>query len=484
MLRVRLDAGRVKKEALINLINFSKDNNLKLLITARAGLELHNILPEKILDTYYRVKELGFNTHQSLTDNVRAIVLDPYDGIAKDSKIDCFRVLEQIKKELIDNSKYFGMLPRKFNTAFIGRVTPLINFWGNDLVFALSKKDNRFGFNIYIGGKNSEVAKDIDIFIEPKDAKELFFAILDTFLEHGLKESRAKTRIFHLIEKIGIKSLRDLISKRVGCKLESSGELLVKSSKYKIYTKLKDNTFAKVLDCNYGEINLNSAIDKIKDFKDIRVGVDQSLHAIGINKKEDEDTKSSLITACAGARYCPLSLWDIKRDIKELNLEIFKKEGINIGFSGCLKGCGRHHHNHIGLVGLRSNMFGKTQKAIRVFIGSSESKNRAPARLLYYAVPVNRAKELFKTIIDEYKTKDYKDFDEFNNHLNQFSTELLQLWFILRQLIKLDKELIKLFHTKDSEDSLLKEIKKLDVYPKKDELYENINILSHKLWDY
>jgi ferredoxin-nitrite reductase len=481
MLRVRLDGGRVEKSKFTKLIYLAKQENLKLLITARAGLELHYIKPSKILDIYYRVKELGLTTHQSLTDNVRAITLDPYDNIAKDSKIDGFNILEQIRDELIDNPKYFGMVPRKFNTTIIGRVTPLINIWGNDLVFALAKSGNLYGFNVYIGGKNSEVAKDIDIFIEPKDTKRLFFAILDTFLEHGFRGSRSKVRIFYLLEEIGANKLRELIEKKYQAKLQTKGQLLMQSSKYQISTELKDNTFAKVLNCNNGEINLDKALTYLKEFSNIRVGVDQNLHIIGVKVKED--IKTSSIIACAGARYCPLALWDIKQDIKELELEEFQKEGINIGFSGCLKGCGRHHHNHIGLVGLRSNMFGETQKAIRVFIGSSELPNPTPARLLFYAVPMNRAKELFKTIINEYKLGDYRDFNEFNNHLNQFSIELLQLWFILRQLTKLNSNLIELFHSKNSETKLFKEIKKLEIYPKKEELFDNINILSHQLWD-
>jgi hypothetical protein len=128
-------------------------------------------------------------------------------------------------------------------------------------------------------------------------------------------------------------------------------------------------------------------------------------------------------------------------------------------------------------------MFGPTQKALRVFIGATQSPKPTPARLLYYAVPINRVELLFKDIINEYKLKDYKDFNEFNNHLLQFEIETLQLWFILRGLIKLDNNLVELFHSDNSNDRLIEALKKLDIYPKDKELYEAINILSHKLWD-
>ena len=482
MLRVRLDGGELEKSKFKELINLAKKKNLKLITTARAGLELHYIYPDDILEVYNIVKQIGFTTHQSLTDNVRAIILDPLDGLTNNSFIDSYPILEDIKNTLLDNPKYFGMIPRKFNCAIVTTTNPQINFWGNDLLFALAKGDNGYGFNVYMGGKNSEVAKSANIFIYPNDLKRLFFAIVDTFLEYGLRESRSKTRLYHLILELGIKDIRAKIEQKFGSKLLNEQKLLMQNSDFKEYIKLKDNTYAKAINCNYGEIDLDRVLSIINSAKKVRVGANQRLYLIGIKEKSNFED-DSLIVACAGARYCPLSLWDIKKDINELNLERFAKEKINIGFSGCLKGCGRHHHNHIGLVGLRSNMFGKTQKALRVFIGSCELPNPTPARLLYYAVPLNAIDRLFEVIINEYKTKNYKDFNEFNLHLNQFSTELLQLWFILRQLTLLDDTLIELFHTKNSQKQLLAKIQELKIYPKKDELFDNINILSHQLWD-
>ena len=45
-----------------------------------------------------------------------------------------------------------------------------------------------------------------------------------------------------------------------------------------------------------------------------------------------------------------------------------EKHGIKVGFSGCMKGCGRHKHADIGIVGLRSNKFGENDKAARIFL--------------------------------------------------------------------------------------------------------------------
>ena len=36
----------------------------------------------------------------------------------------------------------------------------------SDIYFALAKKDNIYGFNVFLGGKNTQIAQDADIFLE------------------------------------------------------------------------------------------------------------------------------------------------------------------------------------------------------------------------------------------------------------------------------------------------------------------------------
>jgi ferredoxin-nitrite reductase len=480
MLRIRGDNSFTSCK-LKELILVVKKYNLELVITARAGLEIHNISKDLILELYNIVNLIGFKTSGSLTDNVRAIVTDPYDSIAQDSYIDSLEIVKQIQKQLANNSKYLGLLPRKFNTAIIGKLTPHINPWGNDLLFALAKNNDTYGFNIYLGGKNSETAKCANIFVEAKDTKRLFFAILDSFLELGLRGSRSKTRLYYLLETIGISKFREQVELNFGKKLQTSQKLLMQSSKFRAFTKLKSGKYGKVYECNYGKINLDRALDILSKESNIRIGADQNLHILNVEK---ESTKpSSSIVACVGAKYCPLSLWNIKDDIAKLNLAQFKELGINVGFSGCLKGCGRHQHSHIGLVGLRSNMFGKTQRALRVFIGSCEVPKPTPARLLYYAVPESKVDGLFKAIINDYKFGNYSSFNQYNSYLNSYDIEVLQLWFILKQLVNIDSKINTLFHTPNRQQELLSALQALKIYPQKANLYENINTLSHLLWD-
>jgi ferredoxin-nitrite reductase len=483
MIRIRFDGLNIPDEHLKIILEIAKEFNLSIILTARGGLELHKIDPKDLLFIYKKIQKSGIKTHQTLTDNFRSIVTDPLCDLEEDLGFNTQKIIASIRDFFLDNKEFFGTIPRKFNTAIISTKTPIDSFWGNDALFGLAKKENRLGFNLYLGGKNSEVAKSADIFILPEDIKNLFIAIARVFNEDGLRGSRSKTRMFHLIEKIGMESLREKIEIKFGSKLQRAGELLLKRKLRKIESlKIKDNLFIEKVESKYGEIKL-TLLEKILELKDvtIRFGIDQNIYLISkkpINLKESR--KNLQITACVGARYCPLSLWDIKEDVDFLPIKRLKKLNIKVGFSGCLKGCGRHYHSDIGLIGLRTNLYAPTEKAFRVFLGAIY--DTTPARMLYYSVPKRSFNSLLETILDDFETSKEKSFVDFSQKvLSKYSIETLQLWFLLKGLGEIQEDLQKLFLSGNEEFLLETLEKKFQINLKN--LNETIRKLSHELWD-
>ena len=222
---------------------------------------------------------------------------------------------------------------------------------------------------------------------------------------------------------------------------------------------------------------------------EIRLGIDQNFHLLGGEEKVSPSFEEvSLITACAGARYCPLSLWDIKEDVHLLPTERLKKHNISLGFSGCLKGCGRHYFTDMGLIGLRTNLYGATEKALRVFMGAVETPEVTPSRMLYYSVPLRKITELFDVIIDDFERSTLDDFETFSYKvLNQHDIEFLQLWYIARQLYVMDASIFTLFFSTSEVEineakifDYLKELTKESGH----EVYAMLTReLSHRLWD-
>ena len=69
MLRVRVDGGVISKEQLEHIAKVATEFDLKILLTARAQIELHNIMPKDILQVYTIVNS-KLTTWQTLTDNL------------------------------------------------------------------------------------------------------------------------------------------------------------------------------------------------------------------------------------------------------------------------------------------------------------------------------------------------------------------------------------------------------------------------------
>ena len=108
--------------------------------------------------------------------------------------------------------------------------------------------------------------------------------------------------------------------------------------------------------------------------------------------------------------FCQYAYWNIKDEIQSLPLVKIENNNILVGFSGCLKGCAKHEHSDIGLVGLKSDLHGKREKTARIYLGGLYTFGEATARIIFDAIPLNALKELLEIIIDEYEKSTYSQF--------------------------------------------------------------------------
>ena len=490
MVRLRIDGGRITVERLERIATIAQQYGAEIIITARAQLELHGLKATTVLSVWQALREAGVTTLQTLTDNFRAIVTDPFDGVAQSSRMEVYGLIEKMQQMVIDNPKWMGMLPRKFNTAICATEATHTHFFGNDLYFALARKEAQWGFNVYLGGKNSHTAQPADLFVLPDDLPELFMAVATLFLEEGLRESRARTRLYHLIEAVGMDTVRSKIVAQCRCRVARAGELAVSKAPFAATVPLKGGGYGVCVASRYGSVSAERLLEVVafakKERLEVRLGIDQNLYLIGLKHQHHPFTHTpaaAQVTACAGSRYCALSLWDIKEDVAFLPLERLEKYQIQVGFSGCLKGCGRHHHCDIGLVGLRTNAYGKTQKAARIFLGGEYTHGTAPARLIFPSVPLTHLHKVIDVIIDTFEQSGEADFEEFSRYwLNPLSSEFVLLWFLARCYLANPPRLESV-----DEESLyarLKATEGFDAVASEDGAYlPAIKAMMHALWD-
>jgi len=438
MVRVRITAGRITVLKLAQLVQLSREYSLDMIITMRAQIELHGMHADNVMPVWKRLEEAGFTTWQTLTDNFRNIVTDPFDGVSKTSQIEVYPLIKEMESLFLKNPDYVGTLPRKFNTAICGTLDSSHSFFSNDLYFALAKKGDLWGFNLYLGGKNSEMAKDAGIFVTPEKVILMFEAVIKTYMNHGLRGTRSKTRLFHLLQKIGMDAFKTHLRSYYPKTLQSAGTLQTEKTTIQEFTLLRDGRHAFCYTSRLGELDPEE-LSLLNDYASseklsIRLGVDQNIYLFGLGKTEvpfKTHFSPSKLSVCAGNRYCALSLFDMKEEAKMLPLERLRTLKVSVGYSGCLKGCGKHQHVDIGLIGLRTAIFGPTQKSVRFFLGGQYTYGKAPARLILMAVPLHGLNDLVHTVLDEFVQSSYSDFEYFSQKiLNRYSTDFLALWFL------------------------------------------------------
>ncbi|DAB29832.1 MAG TPA: ferredoxin--nitrite reductase [Sulfurimonas sp. UBA12504] len=438
-LRVRIAAGRLTPQEFSALAQIVSAYDLHIILTARAGLQLHGLDAKNILDVFYKVNALGLTTWQSFGDNVRNIVCDVYDGVGEFCEIEVYPILMQMQERVLKNPRYVGMLPRRISVGISGNRANVLSLFANDLYFALAQKENIFGFNVYMGGKNSEMAQNADIFLQTSEVSDFFVAFIEAFFLHGSRGSRLKTRLFYMLENIGIEKFKAYIQNEYKKPFQNAGQTILEKAKFNECQRLKDGSYAFCYQTDFARLNAAQmhCIAQYASEHDaaIRLGIDHNIYLLGLKEADTAFApahKNATILACAGSEYCPYSYWNIKDETSYLPLEKILKHRILVGFSGCAKGCARHQHSDIGLIGLRTNNFGNAEGGARVFLGAQHTKGKSVGRMIFSMVPLQHLHTLLNLIIAMYEESGYGDFEMYAQKvLNQYSEDFLALWFLL-----------------------------------------------------
>ncbi len=241
-----------------------------------------------------------------------------------------------------------------------------------------------------------------------------------------------------MLQEIGMDSFKTHLQSYYPKALQNAGTLQTEKSSTREFTLLHNDQYAFCYLSRFGEIDAEE-LSMLTDYASkeklsIRLGVDQNIYLFGLKEPEVPFKNLSTparLSVCAGNRYCDLSLFDMKEEANMLPFERLNKLNVSLGYSGCLKGCGKHQHVDIGLVGLRTAIFGPTQKSLRFFLGGEYTYGEAPARLILFAVPLHGLNDLIHVVLDEFVQSNYSDFECFSQEvLNRFSTNFLALWFL------------------------------------------------------
>ena len=243
-LRLRFPAGRISNESLLLLANIAKEYNLQIILTARAGIQLHGLQSNNILEVFTKINNDEISTYQSFGDNIRNITSDIFDGVGKYNIIEVYSYIEKMQSYILNNKEYLGLLPRRLSIGISGSYANVNSFFASDIYFALAKKDDIYGFNVYLGGKNTQIAQEANIFLPKDDLVDFFIAFIEVFNKYGLRFDRNNNRLFHLIEKIGMEKLKEYLQIAYKKQWQTKGETLLEKVNFSEFEKLKNGKYS------------------------------------------------------------------------------------------------------------------------------------------------------------------------------------------------------------------------------------------------
>lgn len=425
-------------------------------LTTRGQIEFRHLNLHELPSVLKELESVGITTFQTAGDNFRGVITSPLDAYSKTSLIDCETLFNDIQDVFLKNEDYIGTLPRKFNTGILGDTINDCNIFGHDCAFVLASKNEELGFNLYLGGKVGVQARPLNLFIKPEQVKTVFKTIVDLFKKYGFRDNRNKNRMTYFLDEIGIEEFEKAVIQTSNLDLETAGILLVKDE-YKINKtstiSLKDNKTAIYFPIPSGIFSagdLESLGTLMKGTNSImRLTHEQSFFIITDNENIDLIKNSAVYNkyssfhsiyfnnqiACAGINECSFGVISSKADAIEMAIYLNQYIPIENGkvrmyWSACPKGCGVNGVADIGFEGaIAKDKNGNSCDGVKIFIGGKATKSVLEARQLTKAIPIPKAQEIVRELLNIYKNEriDDESFENFDSRiLSVLSIEQIQ----------------------------------------------------------
>ena len=454
MIRVRIPGGQLTSQQAEVIGRLARDYGQDYIdLTTRMQLEYRYMKIEDIPTVLKELQSVGISSYQTGVDNFRNILNDPLDGIGMDNILPSQALVEKLQAKFLHNPEWISVLPRKFNTGISGSMANRANAFGQDCCFVLAQKDGHYGYNLFLGGKVGQIAKNADIFLKDDDeVAAAFQAIIELFRDNGFRDNRNKNRLFFLIEAVGMQNISSAIREKAGIDFARSGETLTIMENFDPKhgrIQMRDGSYAVHAVIPSGIFtgsDMILAAETARRFGDenIRLDVEQSLYITGVTER---DISTAIHTpffekyknvntpyfnnmiACAGTEHCPFGVIPNKPDAIEMSAYLSEAVPLDEGmvrmyWSACVKGCGIHGVGDIGFEGCKAKVDGKPAYGVHITIGGKLTGEGSEGHSVMKTVPLVYAKYYVESLMHEYKRmkKPGESFERFYDRvLSQYS---------------------------------------------------------------
>ena len=444
MLRLRMPNGVLsshKMRILAEIVQQYGDDGCAD-ITTRQNLQLRGVRLEDIPNIFARFKQAGITSMQSGMDNVRNITGSPVAGIASNELMDTQGLIRKVQDMITNNSEgnyAFTNLPRKFNIAIEGTREDSIHSEINDIAFLPAYKDgtedSELGFNVIVGGffssRRCESAIPLNAWVPADDTVvEICRAILSVFRDKGSRGNRQKTRLWWLIEAMGLDEFRAAVEAEMGQTLQPAAPADAitedgKSDHLGVHAQKQPGLnyvglhvpvghfyaddmfeFARLAEVyGNGEIRLtveqNVLIPNIADSR-----LEAFLQEEPVKKFSIEPSALSRSTvSCTGSRFCNFALVETKQRAhafaEKLDSLFNVEQPVRLHWTGCPNSCGQPQVADIGFLGTKARKDGKTVEAVDIYMGGKVGKHAQLGERVMKGVPCEDLEAVVSDLLTE-----------------------------------------------------------------------------------
>ncbi len=384
MLRVKLEQGAVNIEQLRCLSQISKEFARSTAdFTTRQDIQFHFIKVVDLPEIFMRFRDVGLSSVFAAGDVPRNVVTCPVSGIDKSDIYDTSLLADDINNYLRGNVDLVN-LPRKYKIGISGCSKHCMGHEIQDLSFTAVKFDDAVLFAVTVGGglaSNKKIALHLG-YVEAEKVLDTVKVISIIYRDHGLRKSRKKARLGHLIDEWGLEKFKEFTQEKLGFKFIEK-----EAPKYTPYSRREH--FGIHESSIEGKSYVGCAVDgghigakglgdlagilEIHNATKIKATNTQNFIVLDVpNKNRDRLAKVLLdvnlesspsrfkarILSCTGIKFCKFALIETKDQAIAAASYLEKKfpdfdENVSISFNGCPNSCAHPHIVDIGFVGTK-----------------------------------------------------------------------------------------------------------------------------------
>jgi len=404
MLRVKLVQGSMNIEQIRAIAGISKEfarNTANF--TTRQAVQFHFIRVRDLPEIFFRLNSVGLSTVFAAGDVPRNIVTCPVAGVDEDEIYDVRNIVNEVNK-YFDGNKTLANLPRKYKVGISSCSKHCMGHEIQDLSFTAVKFENGdVLFDVSAGGglaSNRQFAIHFG-FVEASDILAVVKAVSTIYRDHGLRQSRRKARLGHLINEWGVEKFKEELEKSIGFKLQDAKRVDytphtqrehfgVHNSKYdgKSYVGCAVNggdigakgleDLANILH-KYGATTIKATTTQNFVVLDVPTFAAQKLveelETIDIDANPNPFKARTI--SCTGMKFCKFAISETKDTAIRLAKHLHKKfpdfdETVSISVNGCPNSCAHPHIVDIGLLGAKfKDENGETVSGFEIVLGGT-----------------------------------------------------------------------------------------------------------------